>query len=149
MRYSEAKQGRVFIIALDHGEKLPDTVERFAQEHGIESGMCILVGGIDDGSRIVVGPRRDSGEKPVPMEYELEGVHEVLGTGTLFSDEEGKPVLHLHVSAGRKGGSSTGCSRAGIGVWNVGEVILVELLASGCRRVYDESTGFQKLRPGD
>jgi predicted DNA-binding protein with PD1-like motif len=108
--------------------------------------MCILVGGIDDGSRIVVGPRRDSGEQPIPMEYELEGVHEVLGTGTLICDEDGNPVLHLHISAGRKGGASTGCSRAGIEVWQIGEVILVELFSSGCRRVFDERSGFKKLK---
>jgi predicted DNA-binding protein with PD1-like motif len=104
------------------------------------------VGGIDDGSRIIVGPERGMGTgKPVPIEYELEGVHEVLGAGTLFPDDEGNPVLHMHVTAGRKGKASTGCSRAGVEVWNIGEVVFIELLGTRGKRVFDESSGFKKL----
>jgi predicted DNA-binding protein with PD1-like motif len=148
MRYVEAKQGRVFVISLEHGERLPETLEEFARRQNVRNAFCLLVGGVDDGSRIVVGPRSNSGRGPVPMEYELRGVHEVLGTGTLFPDEEGNPVLHLHVSAGRKGRASTGCSLAGIDVWKIGEVVLVELLADGCTRVLDPDTGFKTLVPG-
>jgi predicted DNA-binding protein with PD1-like motif len=148
MRYAAAKQGRVFVISLEHGERLPGTIEEFARRQNVRNAFCILVGGIDDGSRIVVGPRTDSDQRPVPMEHELRGVHEVLGTGTLFPDEEGNPVLHLHVSAGREGRASTGCSRAGIDVWKIGEVVLVELLADGCTRVFDKETGFTTLVPG-
>jgi predicted DNA-binding protein with PD1-like motif len=146
MQYSEAKQGRVFIIRLDGGEKIPDVLEEFARNQGIERAYCFLVGGIDDGSRIIVGPERAIPKgRPVPIEYELEGVHEVLGTGTLFPDEEGNPVLHMHVAAGRKGKTSTGCSRAGIEVWNIGEVVFIELLAGRGKRVFEESSGFKKL----
>jgi predicted DNA-binding protein with PD1-like motif len=72
-------------------------------------------------------------------------VHEILGTGTLFPDEDGKPLLHMHVAAGRKGRSSAGCSRAGITVWNIGEVVLIELLSERCVRVFEETSGFKKL----
>jgi predicted DNA-binding protein with PD1-like motif len=146
MQYSEARQGRVFIIKLDGGEKIPDVLEEFARNRDIVRAYCFLVGGIDDGSKIIVGPERvtDKG-RPVPIEYELEGIHEVLGTGTLFPDEEGNPVLHMHVAAGRRGKTSAGCSRAGIEVWNIGEVVLIELLDAKGRRVLEESSGFKKL----
>lgn len=146
MQYSEAKQGRVFIIKLDGGDRIPDVLEEFAREQGVERAYCILVGGIDDGSRIIVGPEKMSGgEKPVPIQYELEGRHEVLGTGTLFPDEEGNPVLHLHVAAGRKGKASAGCSRAGLIVWNIIEVVLIELIDERGTRILDNATGFKKL----
>jgi predicted DNA-binding protein with PD1-like motif len=146
MQYSEARQGRVFVIKLDSGDKIPDVLEQFACDHEILRAFCILVGGIDDGSRIVVGPERIvSDEKPVPIEYELEGKHEVLGTGTLFPDEEGNPVLHMHVAAGRKGRSSTGCSRAGLIVWNIVEVVFIELIDERGSRKTDAATGFKKL----
>lgn len=146
MQYSEAKQGRVFIIKLDGGEIIPDVLEEFARNQGIERAYCFLVGGIGDGSRIIVGPEREMRKgRPVPIEYELEGVHEVFGTGTLFPDEEGNPVLHMHVAAGRKGKTSAGCSRAGIEVWNIGEVVFIELLDTRGKRVFEESSGFKKL----
>jgi hypothetical protein len=40
------------------------------------------------------------------------------------------------------------CSRAGIEVWKIGEVVLVELLDDGCTRVFDLETGFKILVPG-
>jgi predicted DNA-binding protein with PD1-like motif len=146
MQYSEARQGRIFIIKLDGGDRIPDVLEDFARDHDVSRAYCILVGGIDDGSSIVVGPeRKPSDGKPVPIEYELEGRHEVLGTGTLFPDEEGNPVLHMHVAAGRKGRASAGCSRAGLIVWNIIEVVFIELIDdTGIRRL-DRATGFKKL----
>lgn len=90
MQYSEAKQGRVFIIKLDGGEKIPDVLEEFARNQGIERAYCFLVGGIDDGSRIIVGPEREMRKgRPVPIEYELEGVHEVLGQAPCFRMRKG------------------------------------------------------------
>lgn len=146
MQYSEARQGRVFVIKLDGGDKIPDALEEFARELGVRRAYCILVGGIDDGSKIIVGPERIKGdEKPVPIQYELEGKHEVLGTGTLFPDEDGNPVLHLHVAAGRKGKTSTGCSRAGLIAWNIIEVVFIELIDERGTRMLDRVTGFKKL----
>ena len=146
MKYSEAKQGRVFVIKLDGGDKIPDVLETFAREKGIARAYCILVGGIDDGSKIIVGPEKmAAGEKPVPIQYKLEGRHEVLGTGTLFPDEEGNPVLHMHVAAGRKGKASAGCSRAGLIVWNIVEVVFIELIDDRGTRMLDRATGFKKL----
>jgi len=146
MQYSEARQGRVFVIKLDGGDKIPDALEEFAHEQGVQRAYCILIGGVDDGSRIIVGPERIKGdEKPVPIQYELEGRHEVLGTGTLFPDEDGNPVLHLHVAAGRKGKTSTGCSRAGLIAWNIIEVVFIELVDERGTRMLDRSTGFKKL----
>jgi predicted DNA-binding protein with PD1-like motif len=146
MQYSEARQGRIFVIKLDGGEKIPGALEEFAREQGVQRAYCILVGGIDDGSKIIVGPERMIGdEKPVPIQYELEGRHEVLGTGTLFPDEDGNPVLHLHVAAGRKGKTSTGCSRAGLIAWNIIEVVFIELIDERGTRMLDRATGFKKL----
>lgn len=46
--------------------------------------------------------------------------------GTLFSTENGKPVLHMHVSAGRAGDSVTGCIRRGVRVWGLLEATIIE-----------------------
>ena len=77
----------------------------------------------------------------------LENVHEVTGTGTLFPDESGTPVLHLHMALGRGGTTLTGCARNGVKVWHIMEVVLYELLGSSAVRRHDPVTGFDLLVP--
>jgi predicted DNA-binding protein with PD1-like motif len=82
------------------------------------------------------------------MEHMLDAVHEVAGTGTLFPDEDGNPVLHMHIACGRNDRSITGCVRRGVRVWHVLEVVLTELSDCAAVRAMDPATGFKLLRPG-
>ena len=147
MKYSQGRVGRIFVVRLENGDKLPDDIERFAAENGISCAMCILVGGIEEGGHIVVGPEDGVKLPPVPMLFELAGVHEVAGVGTIFPDKDGKPVLHMHAALGRDGLTRTGCIRPGVDVWQVGEVILLEIAENTGRRLKDEATGFELLEP--
>ncbi len=147
MKYTQAKQGRVFVIRLEHGEVVHETVENFAREQGINGAAVILVGGAAGGSKLVVGPLRE-GARPIdPMTHMLEDVHEITGTGTLFPDEGGNPVLHLHMACGREDQTKTGCVRQGVKVWQIMEVILFELVETDCRRIADPDLGFLLLHP--
>lgn len=145
MKYSEAEIGRIFVIRLEDGDRLPETLESFAEEKKISGGMCILVGGVSSGGRVVTGPK-DEDERPVnPIIRQLAGVHEIVGAGTIFPDESGHPRLHMHASVGREKETTTGCIRPGIEIWKVGEVILLEIVNStGCRKK-DEEMGFELL----
>jgi predicted DNA-binding protein with PD1-like motif len=147
MKYSQARQGRVFVIRLEDGEILHEVIERFAEEQSIRAAALIAVGALDEGSRVVVGPEEGRSETIVPMEHLLENVHEVAGTGTLFPDEEGRPQIHMHCAMGRKDETITGCIRRGVKVWHILEVILFELLDSSACRVSDPALGFKLLQP--
>ncbi|MFZ2447885.1 MAG: PPC domain-containing DNA-binding protein [Syntrophobacteraceae bacterium] len=139
MQYSEGKVGRVFTLRLDTGDRLPDTIEEFARDHGVTRAMVIYVGGSGEGSRVVVGPEENRGEAIVPMVHALAGRREVLGVGTLFPKESGEPVLHMHAGFGREGDATVGCVRAGVNVWLVGEVVILEILGAGGERAMDPS----------
>lgn len=139
--------GRVFTIRLEDGDVLPGCLEKFTREHGIVRGFCIYIGGIDGGSRVVAGPKDGKTMPPEPMEHKLSGVHEVVGTGTIFPDESGVPKLHSHASLGRKENSVTGCIRPGITVWKTVEIVLIELCGDCGIRVHDKETGFMLLEP--
>jgi predicted DNA-binding protein with PD1-like motif len=147
MRYSEATRGRTFIIRLEDGEIFHEQIERFAREKGITRAFLNVVGGADKGSRLVVGPEESRAFPVNPMVHELYDVHEVTGTGTLFPDDEGNPVVHLHMACGRGENTVTGCVRSGVKVWHVLEVILVELINDTARRLPDKATGFKLLVP--
>ena len=109
-----------------------------------------MLGGADAGSILITGPRkgRPKGETYIePMEHILEETYEATGTGTIFSDKEENPVLHMHISCGRKNKTKTGCVRRGVRVWHVMEVVIIELVGTDARRVRDPKTGFELLVP--
>ena len=146
MKFSECKPGRIFIICLENGDIVHEAIEQFARDQSIAAASLIIIGGADKGSKLIVGPESDD-EMPVSsLEYILENVHEVAGTGTLFPDQEGSPVLHLHMACGRKSSTRTGCVRQGVKVWHIMEVILFELLDSKGKRMFDPETGFTLLK---
>ncbi len=147
MKYTQAGPGRVFVIRLEDGETIHSEIEEFARSHGIRSAALVALGGADDGSRIVVGPLEDRTLPVVPMEHLLEHAHEVTGTGTIFPDEEGNPVLHMHMAFGRNAETVTGCIRSGVRVWRVLEVILFELVDARAVRRTEPPTEFKLLQP--
>lgn len=145
MKYSEANLGRIFILRLEHGDKLPDTIEQFAKIHTVDSAIIHFLGGADTGSKVVVGPEDGTAKKPQKMITELLGTSEAVGIGTLFINEEKVPKLHLHSAFGRNRDTVTGCTREGISIWHIGEVVIFELLNSSARRKLDTETGFELL----
>jgi predicted DNA-binding protein with PD1-like motif len=150
MQYGEGSLGRVFVLRLEEGEILNDTIEAFAREHNLLGGLAFFLGGSADGSKVVVGPDANRSDAIVPLIHLLRGAQEVLALGTLFANEAGEPVLHMHGAAGREGGATVGCTRAGVEVWLVGEVVLLEILGTAARRVKEPQTGFQLLQvPGE
>ena len=68
-------------------------------------------------------------------------------SGTLFPDEDGNPVVHIHISAGRNESTKTGCIREGVKVWEVMEIVLIELVYTKGKRIFDEKTGLKLLKP--
>jgi predicted DNA-binding protein with PD1-like motif len=147
MKYSQARQGRVFVMRLEDGEIVHEVIEQFAVDQGITAAALIILGGADDGSRLVVGPADDRGLPLEPMERVLEHAHEVSGVGTLFPDDEGQTILHMHMACGRQGSTTTGCVRRGVKVWHVMEVVISELLDTGARRMTEPPLGLKLLRP--
>lgn len=185
MRYSEGTIGRVFILRLEDGEVLNDTIEAFARRKGISRATVLFLGGSTHGSRVVVGPAaggsgaddaadaagasdgsRAAGaagaddaddaagaagaddaapEAIVPLVHELAGHREVLALGTLIPNEAGAPVLHMHAATGREGDATVGCTRAGLRVWLVGEVVVQEIVGASAERRLEPDTGFELL----
>jgi uncharacterized protein len=146
MKATEGKLGRVFVIRLENGDKLPNCIEQFAEDHGISHAQVLLLGGIGDG-QIVSGPRYSDRMPPDPVLIPVDGAHEVIGVGLLVPGEDNKPILHIHAALGRTGHTIAGCLRPGVATWLVGEVILCELIGIKARRMKDEASGFELLEP--
>ena len=145
MQFTEAKLGRIFVLRLHDGDRLPEVIESFATEKKVSTALCFFLGSAKEKSRVVVGPKDGCASPPEPMVTLLSGVHEACGVGTIFADEEGKPKLHMHASFGRNESTITGCVRMGVGVWRIGEVVVLELAEAIARRIKDKETAFEFL----
>jgi predicted DNA-binding protein with PD1-like motif len=145
MQYTEGKLGRIFVIRLHDGDHLPGALESFVAEKNVSSALCFFLGGAKDKGKVVVGPSEGDVMPPIPMVRLLSGVHEVCGTGTVFPDETGIPKLHMHASFGRGSSTITGCIRMGIDIWQIGEIVVLELTHLAAHREKDKKTGFEFL----
>ena len=121
------------------------TIEKFAEKKKIFSALCFFLGGAEDKSKVVVGPKDGKAMPPEPMVTLLKGVHEACGIGTIFTDEQGEPKLHMHASFGRNDSAITGCVRMGVDVWQIGEAVILELGDSQAKRIKNKDTGFEFL----
>ncbi len=148
MNYTEANLSRIFVLRLHQNETIHEVVEKFSKEKQIKNALCFFLGGADEGSKLVVGPKDGKAMPPQIMVALLKGVHEGLGVGTIFTDEAGAPKLHMHGSFGRNDASAnavTGCMRVGVQVWQIGEVVILELQGGTAKRKKNKETGFEML----
>lgn len=145
MKYSQANMGRILVVRLEDKDVLHVCIEELAKKENIQRAAVLAIGGADEGSKLVVGPKEGRAEKIEPMVKVLEGVHEIAAVGTIFPNEEGKPKLHMHASCGRSDTTTTGCVREGVDIWHIGEVIIFELTGNDASRKLDSETGFELL----
>ena len=148
MRYTEARQGRIFVVRLEDGDIVHECLEELARKEHLRAASITILGGLDRGSRLVVGPEDGRAQPIRPMSHAIDDVREVTGVGTLFPDDEGRPVVHVHLACGRENHTVTGCIRAGVRVWQVMEAVVVELLDTDATRRLDAATGFKLLWVG-
>jgi len=145
LEFTEAQLGRIFVLRLHQNETLHQVIEKFAVEKQVASALCFFLGGAEDKSKVVVGPEDGNVMPPQPMITLLRGVHEGCGVGTIFTDEAGLPKLHMHASFGRNDNTVTGCVRMGVAVWQIGEVVILEIAGGSAKRVQNKGTGFEFL----
>lgn len=149
MRYSETKGKRVFIIRLEDGEIIQNSIEQFAVAKNIRYATLQLLGGVDKGSVLIVGPKESRANFIEPLKYTLNEMHEAVGGGTIFPDEKGVPRLHCHLVCGRENQTICGEIREGVKVWHVMEVVITELADCDAVRKYDKIIGIKLLYPGN
>lgn len=130
MKSVEMMKGRTFVLTLETGECIKTEIEGFCKDHDITCAKVTIVGGVGAGSTFVSGPMLVDGKEtePIkPLSYTTDAPTEFAGVGTVFPDESGNPVMHLHGTLGRNGMSVTGCFREKAFAWLTLEVVIEEL----------------------
>jgi len=146
MKYTEANLGRIFILRLEDDDEIPKTIEVFASEHDIQAATVLFLGSAKKDSKVVAGPKNGDTLEDIEVNIKkLSGTSEAVGVGSIFINEKGNPRLHLHSAFGRDNGTITGCTRKGIKIWQVGEIVIMELKNTKAKREIDRKTGFEML----
>jgi predicted DNA-binding protein with PD1-like motif len=135
MQYSEGSLGRVFVLRMDHGEDLIESLQRFLQEKKIESCTALFMGALRDG-RAVTGPELPV-VPPTPHYEAFESAWEVFGMATIYPSNEGMK-LHIHSAMGRGQQSILGCIRDKAEVYLIVEAVLFEICGLSAKRAWDE-----------
>jgi|WetSurMetagenome_2_1015567.scaffolds.fasta_scaffold203814_2 uncharacterized protein len=143
MEYTQGRLGRVFVARLSDGESVYDAVEEIARRESISAAAVLAVGGIRSG-KVVTGPEQPTG-RIVPHFEEFDDARELVGLGTVFL-QDGAPSLHFHAGIGRGQSALVGCPRAGMAVFLVLEVTIIELLDVNAARELDAASGVHLLR---
>ena len=145
MEYGIGKVGRVVVARGFDGENLYEQIESIAAKEGIASATVLLVGGLRS-AKVVVGPKDPDGLIE-PVFAEFDDAREIVGVGTIFSDDGG-PKLHLHTAIGRGKESLVGCPRGGANIFAVMEMVMTEITGAGASRELDPTLGIKLLTLG-
>ena len=135
MQYSEGRPGRVFVLRIDHGEDLIESLQMFLEKKGIESCTTLFLGALSNG-QAVTGPKRPE-IPPQPNFEAYESAWEVFGMATVYPSGDG-PRLHIHSGLGRGREALIGCIREKARVYLLVEMVLFEICSLEAERVWDE-----------
>jgi len=143
MEYAVGKTGRVVAARLFEGEDLYESIEGIAKKEQINSAVVLITGGFR-AADVVVGPKQEM-PKIIGNFKAFAGPGEVLGTGTIYCDDE-TPKLHIHTAIGKGDETIVGCPRGGATTFLVLEVTIIEIEDIEAGRKFDEKTGLKLLR---
>lgn len=127
---------RRFFLQLEHGEEVKSTLRRFADEHKFGAGVMRGLGAAESAVLDFYHLSTQRHETfPVEEPTEVAGL-----VGNLTLGEQGKPVVHLHVTLGRRNGSTLGGHVEQLIVGATLEIDL-EVLPGKLRRKLDPQIG--------
>lgn len=132
MKYSEARQGRTFIIRLDTGDLVVEGLKQLAMEENIRVASIIMLGAVESDVALRTGSavKPDGGSTALTAQLNG-GPHEVAGCGRIAWGAYSKePEVHLHLSCGHGDAALTGCVGEGFRAGYTVELFITELVGT-------------------
>lgn len=131
---------RTFVLALDTGDEVTESMLSFSRENGIGAAEVSAIGAFRRATLAFYDP--EAGEY-VPIEVG-EQVEVLSLSGDIALDEDDEPRLHLHAAVARRDGSARGGHLLEAEVRPTLEVIVTES-PPALRRRSDPETGLALL----
>lgn len=147
MEYRSGTTNRAFVIRFDDGDDFLAGLTEVIKKENIRNGWFHVIGGLREAD-VVIGPEQPV-MPPEPIWNEIRTTREMLGTGSIYWDENNQPKIHLHTALGEHGESMTVCMRAKTKTYLVLEVYLIEITGFNASRPWFAKGGFNRLTFND
>ena len=159
MRYTKGSIGRIFLLKFEDDDIVLNELDKFARHEKLKAATFIFLGALKKG-HIVTGPKKLV-IPPEPNWKKFKDGWEVMGVGTIFTNEKGLPCtggaregrrlvqgpqIHIHTSMGKKDKVITGCVRKDSKVFLVIEAVVFELKGVKATKAIDLRTGLNLLK---
>lgn len=110
MRSTEVTVGRRFFVVLEPGDDILLAIADACALHGVRQAVVpVFIGAFS--SVTLIGTREPVPDPDVPMPQKTTVEwSEGIGTATVFPDETGVPIVHLHIAIGDKRDAALGYS---------------------------------------
>jgi uncharacterized protein len=144
MEYEIGTTGRVVVVRLHDGDPIYASIEGVAKKEGIASAAVWIVGGIQNAT-VVTGPKKQDVFPLETIDRHFDDAREIAGFGTIFTNREGLPKLHMHAAIGKGHQVIAGCPRKGADCWLVDEVVMLEITGTRAERAKSEKCGLELL----
>lgn len=128
-----------YVLKLERGEKVLETIARFVGESGVEAGLLSGIGAVRDATLGYFDPQA--------REYVTETFEESMEVASLAGNVgrlEGKPILHVHATlAGRD--HTTRAGHLFSAVVSATLEVFITALPGEIKRARDEDTGLNLM----
>ena len=133
-------KARTIMLVFEEGEEAKEGIEQFAAEQDLQAAHFTAIGALSGATLAFYDPEtKDYDEIPVGEQVE------VLTMAGNIARHEGEPVVHAHMTAGRRDGSTIGGHVMEAHVRPTLEVIVKET-PSTLHREMDEATQLTLLQ---
>ena len=134
---TEAMPGRTIIARLKPGEEIFGGIAKVMEKHDVKCGYIpVLLGGFKH-ARIRSMSRSENPDKPQTIDIELDEPLEYHGCGTIARGRDGKPAIHIHVSAAKSHAAPVAGHLVSATVVLLTEIVIVEITSPALVRKLD------------
>ena len=143
MNMDYRQYGDTYVVRLDRGDEICEALQELAEKEQITLAQVSGLGALDE---LIVGVYDERAQRYLTNPFA--GAYEITSLTGNITTREGRPHLHLHLSAGDIRGNAVG-GHLQRGTISVTAEILVRVLPGALSRQFDPNVGVDVLSFGD
>ncbi len=144
----EWNQGRRYIVKIEPGQKIKESLIQFAKQENIQNGVVVSAVGsvVKAGFRGIKSGAKLPITEPRMRIIELEGPLELVGLeGNLIASEDNGVDCHLHIMMAKSSGEVVGGHMFDAEIFASCEIMFTEILVSGVERHVSKTGGISTI----
>jgi len=144
----EWTQGRRYIVKIEPGQKIKESLVEFAKQENIKNG--VVVSAVGSVRNAIFRGIKSGAKRPITAprmrQLEIAGPLEMLGLeGNLMMTDNNEVDCHLHIMLGKSSGEVVGGHMFDAEIFASCEIMFTEILVSGVERHVSKTGGISTI----